>query len=67
MTTYFTSKAPSRSGKRGNATISELQIDLSTVDTSAELQGLSLKSVEAKKQLLAKHKADFHKWLLPLR
>ncbi len=67
MTTYFTSKAPSRSGKKGNATISELQIDLSTVDTSAELQNLSVKSVEAKKQLLAKHKADFYKWLLPLR
>ena len=67
MTTYFTSKAPSRSGKRGNASISDLQIDLSTVDTSAELQKLPPKNVEAKKQLLAKHTADFHKWLLPLR
>ena len=66
MTTYFTSKAPSRSGKRGTASISELQIDLSTVDTSAELQKLAPKNVEVKK-LLAKHKADFHKWLLPLR
>ena len=67
MTTYFTSKAPPRSGKRGNVSISELQIDLSTVDTSAELRKLPVKNVEAKKELLAKHKADFHKWLLPLR
>ena len=65
--TYFTSKAPSRSGKRGNASISGLEIDLSTIDTSAELQKLSAKNVEAKKALIAKHKADFHKWLLPLR
>lgn len=67
MTTYFTSKAPSRSGKRSSASISELQIDLSSIDTSAELQKLPTKNVEAKKQLLAKHKSDFYKWLLPLR
>ena len=67
MTTYFTSKAPSRSGKRSSASISELQIDLNSVDTSAELQKLSPKNVEAKKQLLAKQKSDFYKWFLPLR
>ena len=44
----------------------DLNIDLSTVDTSAELQKLSPKNVEAKKTLIAKHTADFHKWLLPL-
>ena len=67
MTTYFTSKAPSKSGRRAITSIKDLDIDLSTINTTAELQKLSPKNAKAKQDLLAKYTADFSKWLLPLR
>ena len=67
MTTYFTSKAPLKSGRRAITSIKDLDIDLSTVNTTAELQKLPPKNAKAKQDLLAKDTADFHKWLLPLR
>ena len=67
MTTYFTSKAPSKSGRRAATSIKDLDIDLSTVNTAAELQKLPPKNAKAKQDLLAKYTADFPKWLLPLR
>ena len=68
MTTYFTSKAPSRAAKKGSApSLADCNFQLGDEDPHTQVQRLPLKNKQAKQALLARHAAEAHKWLLPLR
>ncbi len=69
MTTYFSSKAPSRSAAKKASTVSlaECNFDVGDEDPWAQLQKLPPKNEAAKAALLGRHENEFPKWLLFLR
>lgn len=68
MTTYFSSRGPTRSNtKRGQSSLADLNLDLSDEDARSQLQNLPVKNKAAKDALFLRHVRSFSKWLLPLR
>lgn len=69
MTTYFTSKAPSKSAAKRSSVVSlaESKFDIGDEDPWIQLQRLPPKNEAAKAALLARLEREFPKWLLFLR